>query len=37
METPHMSVKDTTFGKGRIGLGSFDDMNAFDEVEIRGK
>ncbi len=37
MENPHMSVKDTTFGKGRIGLGSFDDMNAFDEVEVRGK
>ncbi|MDE0938009.1 MAG: hypothetical protein OSA89_19020 [Mariniblastus sp.] len=37
METPHMSVKDTTFGKGRIGLGSFDDMNAFDEIEIRGR
>ena len=37
MEKPHMSVKDTTFGKGRIGLGSFDDMNAFDEVEVRGK
>jgi len=37
MKNPHMSVKDTTFGKGRIGLGSFDDMNAFDEVEVRGK
>ena len=37
MQNLHMSVKDTTFGKGRIGLGSFDDMNAFDEVEVRGK
>ena len=35
METPHMQVEDKTFGKGRIGLGSFDDMNAFDDVKLR--
>ena len=27
MTKPHMSVVDKTFGKGRIGIGSFDDMN----------
>ena len=32
MQTPLMSVEDRTFGKGRIGIGSFDDMNAFDDV-----
>lgn len=36
MTTPHMSVKDTTFGAGRIGIGSFDDMNAFDEIKLNG-
>ena len=35
MEKPHMQVEDKTFGKGRIGLGSFDDMDAFDEVKLR--
>ena len=37
MAKPHMSVNDKTFGKGRIGIGSFDDMNAFDQVELRGQ
>lgn len=37
MKTPHMSAKDKTFGKGRLGIGSFDDMNAFDDVRIYGK
>lgn len=37
MEKPHMSVNDKTFGKGRIGLGSFDDMNDFDDVKLWGK
>jgi hypothetical protein len=36
METPHMSATDKTFGAGRIGLGSFDDMNDFDNVLIYG-
>lgn len=37
MEKPHMKVKDKTFGKGRIGIGSFDDMNNFDDVRVYGK
>ena len=35
METPRLVAKDTTFGKGRIGIGSFDDMDAFDAIEIK--
>ena len=35
MNKPHMQVNDRTFGKGQIGIGSFDDMNAFDEVRLR--
>lgn len=37
MEEPHMEVKDATFDKGRIGIGSFDDMNEFDDIVIYGK
>lgn len=37
MTTPHLSVNDKRFGKGRIGIGSFDDMDAFDEVVLRSK
>jgi hypothetical protein len=37
MEKPHLSVIDTTFGNGRIGIGSFDDMNDFDDVQVRGR
>jgi hypothetical protein len=37
METPHMEAKDTTFGKGRVGIGSFDDMDDFDDVKLYGK
>lgn len=37
MKTPHMTANDKTFGKGRIGIGSFDDMNDFDDVRIYGK
>jgi hypothetical protein len=37
MTKPHMTVRDKTFSTGRIGIGSFDDMNAFDDVELRGK
>ena len=37
MKKPHMEVKDTTFGKGRIGFGSFDDMNDFDDIVIKGR
>ncbi len=34
---PHMQVNDKTFGKGRIGIGSFDDMNDFDDIQLRGR
>jgi hypothetical protein len=34
MDEPLMQVEDKTFGAGRIGLGSFDDMNEFDDVRI---
>jgi arylsulfatase len=35
MKKPHMSVKDLTFGPGRIGIGSFDDLNEFDDIQLR--
>ena len=35
MEKPHMEVSDKNFGKGRIGIGSFDDLNAFDDIVVR--
>ncbi|MFG0261413.1 MAG: hypothetical protein ACF788_03390 [Novipirellula sp. JB048] len=35
MDTPHMQVVDKTFTKGRIGIGSFDDLNEFDDVVVR--
>lgn len=35
MTKPHMQVNDKTFGKGRIGIGSFDDLNEFDDVTVR--
>jgi hypothetical protein len=34
MERPHLEAKDTNFGKGRIGIGSFDDMDAFDDLKV---
>ncbi|WP_146528581.1 LamG domain-containing protein [Novipirellula artificiosorum] len=37
METPHMQVTDKSFSKGRIGIGSFDDMDEFDDLVIRKK
>lgn len=37
MDKPHMRIKNKTFGKGRIGIGSFDDMNDFDDIRIYGK
>lgn len=37
MTKPHMSVVDKTFGKGRIGIGSFDDINEFDDVKLYAK
>ena len=35
MKTPHMEVVDRNFGAGRVGIGSFDDLNAFDDIVIR--
>ncbi len=34
MEKPLMEATDTTFGAGRIGIGSFDDRNEFDDVRV---
>ncbi len=36
MDSPHMTVVDKTYVKGRIGIGSFDDMNDFDDVKLYG-
>lgn len=35
MDKPLMSVTDKTFTQGRVGIGSFDDMNEFDNVVVR--
>ena len=35
MQTPHMRVKDQRFKHGRLGIGSFDDMNEFDDIVVR--
>ncbi len=35
MDKPLMSVVDKTFDRGRIGIGSFDDMNEFDDVVVK--
>ena len=37
MKSPHLTATDKTFQKGRVGIGSFDDMNAFDDVRVYGK
>jgi hypothetical protein len=37
MDTPHMKATDKTFGKGRVGIGSFDDMDDFDDVRLYGR
>lgn len=34
MDEPHMSVIDKTFGAGRVGIGSFDDLNEFDDLTV---
>lgn len=34
LTTPLMEAVDTTFATGRVGIGSFDDMNVFDEVRV---
>ena len=37
METPIMEATNKEFGAGRIGIGSFDDMNNYDDVVLYGK
>ena len=37
MKKPHMQVQDKTYGTGMIGIGSFDDLNEFDDIVLRGK
>ncbi len=37
LETPLMETTDTTFTSGRVGIGSFDDMNDFTAVRIHGR
>ena len=37
LATPLMKVTDKTFGKGKIGIGSFDDMDDFDDVKLFGR
>jgi hypothetical protein len=34
LEKPVMTAKDTTFTKGRVGFGSFDDIGNFDNIRI---
>jgi hypothetical protein len=34
MTQPHLETNDKTFGAGRIGIGSFDDMDAFDSIVV---
>jgi hypothetical protein len=34
METPAMTATDKTFGEGRVGFGSFDDIGNFDDIRI---
>ena len=36
MTTPAMTASDKTFGHGRVGIGSFDDAGAFDNLAIYG-
>ncbi|WP_231934429.1 hypothetical protein [Botrimarina colliarenosi] len=34
LTTPLMETTDTTLGAGRVGIGSFDDCDAFDDVRV---
>ena len=36
MTTPAMTARDTTFGHGRVGVGSFDDSGCFDNLAVYG-
>jgi len=37
METPALTVRDTTFTHGLVGFGSFDDTGYFDDIMLKGK
>jgi hypothetical protein len=37
MKKPLMTAKDTTFGAGLVGIGTFDDHGNFDDVMLRGE
>lgn len=37
MKKVHMQANDKSFAEGRIGIGSFDDMNDFDDIKIYGR
>ena len=37
LTTPLMEAHDKTFTSGRVGIGSFDDMNDFTEVKVSGR
>lgn len=37
MKTPLMQTTDKRFQSGRIGIGSFDDMNEFDDIVVNAK
>jgi hypothetical protein len=34
MTTPHLTARDTRFGEGQVGIGSFDDINDFDDIKV---
>jgi hypothetical protein len=34
MTTPHLTAQDERFAEGQIGIGSFDDINDFDDVKV---
>jgi hypothetical protein len=36
MTKPAMTAQDKTFLTGKIGVGSFDDLGAFDDIQLRG-
>jgi hypothetical protein len=37
MEKPLMTARDTKFGAGRVGIGTFDDHGNFDDIVLRGE
>ena len=37
MATPILTARDTTLGRGKVGVGSFDDTGAFDDIRLRGR